>query len=94
MAEFIWETPSEINRELAKRVKRIRRRKKITQKELSERSNVSYGALKKFEQTGEISLLSLTKIAMELDVVNEIQNLFTKVPYGSIEEVLNESKNS
>ena len=94
MAEFIWETPSEINQELAKRVKRIRRRKKITQKELSERSNVSYGSLKKFEQTGEISLLSLTKIAMELDVVNEIQNLFTKVPYGSIEEVLNESKNS
>ena len=94
MQDYLWETPSEINMNLAKRVKSIRKRKKITQKELADRSNVSYGALKKFEQTGEISLVSLTKLAMELGVVNEIKNLFSSVPYNSIEEVLNEQKNS
>ena len=54
------------------------------------RSNVSYGALKKFEQTGSISLLSLTKIAMELGISGELSDLFMEVPYQSPEEVLKE----
>lgn len=94
MQDYIWETPSEINKNLADRIKKIRKRKKISQKELAERCNVSYGSVKRFEQTGDISLLSLTKIAMELGVSNEIINLFTRVPYNSLEEVRNERKNS
>lgn len=89
---FIWETPSEINRNLAQRLKKIRKRKKITQKELADRCNVSYAALRKFEQTGEISLISLTKLSMELGLINEINNLFSKVPYESLEEIRNERK--
>ncbi len=89
-ADYIWETPTEIDQEIAKRIKIIRKRKKITQKELSDRSNVSYGSLKKFEQTGDISLKSLTKIAIELGVINELKSLFSGIPYGSIEEVINE----
>ena len=88
--DYIWETPTEIDQEIAKRIKIIRKRKKITQKELSDRSNVSYGSLKKFEQTGDISLKSLTKIAIELGVINELKSLFSGIPYGSIEEVINE----
>ncbi|MCR5776161.1 MAG: helix-turn-helix domain-containing protein [Lachnospiraceae bacterium] len=87
---FLWKTPSEINKDLATKIKRIRKRKKITQKQLADRSNVSYGAYKKFEQTGEISLLSFTKIVMELGLTNELESLFTNVPYASLEEVLNE----
>ncbi len=90
--EFIWETPDEIAKNLAKRVKRIRKRKGITQVQLANRCNVSYGALKKFEQTGEISLLSLIKIAMELNLIDEINDLFTTPVYLSIEEVLNDSR--
>ena len=90
--DFIWETPSEIALNLAKRVKRIRKRKKITQEQLANRCNVSYGALKKFEQTGEISLVSLIKIAMELNLTDEINSLFTNPIYTSIDEVLNDGK--
>ena len=90
MQEYIWQTPSEIDMELAKRIKKIRKRQKVTQRELAERCNVKYGTLKKFEQTGEISLKALTKIAYELGVVNEIKNLFTKNTYNNIEEVINE----
>lgn len=88
--DFIWETPSEIALNLAKRVKRIRKRRKITQKQLASHCNVSYGALKKFEQTGAISLISLIKIAMELNLTEEINSLFTTPVYNSIEEVLND----
>lgn len=90
--EFVWETPSEIALNLAKRVRGIRRKKKITQKQLAGRCNVSYGALKKFEQTGEISLISLIKIAMELNLTDEINALFTTPVYASIEEVLNDGR--
>ena len=55
-------------------------------------SGVSYGSVKRFESTGNISLLSLTKIAIALDLAEEIRNMFTEVPYLSIEEVINESQ--
>jgi len=92
LEEYIWETPTEVDKTLAGRVKKIRKRKKITQKELAERANVSYGALKKFEQTGDISLKSLTKIAMELGLINEIKGLFQNTVYNSLDEVINEQR--
>lgn len=90
MTEFIWETPAEITLDLAKRVKKIRKRRKITQKQLADRSNVSYATLKKFEQTGQISLMSLVKIAMELGLADEIKALFSQPVYLNIDEVLND----
>ena len=90
MTEFIWETPAEITLDLAKRVNKIRKRRKITQKQLADRSNVSYATLKKFEQTGQISLMSLVKIAMELGLADEIKTLFSQPVYLNIDEVLND----
>ena len=87
---FVWETPEEINLALAQRMSRIRKRRRLSQKKLSEKSNVSYGSLKRFETTGQISLLSLTRLCVALDCVDEIRNLFTQVEYASIEEVLHE----
>ena len=87
---FVWETPEEINLVLAQRLSRIRKRRKLSQQELSEKSNVSYGSIKRFETSGQISLISLTKLCVALDCVDEIRNLFTNVEYSSIEEVLRE----
>lgn len=87
---FVWETPEEINLALAKRLSRIRKRRNLSQVQLSEKSNVSYGSIKRFETSGQISLLSLTRLCVALDCVEEIRNLFTQVEYGSIEEVLRE----
>ena len=39
---FIWETPEEINLALAQRLRGIRKRKNLTQQQLSEKSNVSF----------------------------------------------------
>ena len=81
---------TEINNDIAQKIVRLRKRKKITQKQLAARSGVSLGSLKRFEQSGEISLQSLTKIAIALDVENELEDLFNNVPFASIEEVINE----
>lgn len=89
---FQWETAEEMDKKLAERVKTIRKRRGITQEELSEKSGVSYGSIKRFETTGMISLLSLTKIAVALGCSNEISDMFTQVEYRNIQEVINENK--
>ena len=90
--EYLWETPEEINRELSKRFRMIRRRKGITQESLAGISGVSYGSIKRFESTGQISLLSLTRLTVALGIADEIKGLFRNVGYASIEEVVNESR--
>ncbi len=92
MNEYIWETAEEIDLQVAKRISRIRKRRGITQEQLSEMSGVSFGSVKRFERTGQISLLSLTKLATALGCADEIRTLFEAVPYGSIEEVIRERK--
>ena len=87
--DFTEVTSTEINMGIAKRVRALRKRRKISQAKLSELSGVSLGSLKRFESTGEISLLSLTKIAIALDVEGELKSLFANVPFLTIEEVEN-----
>lgn len=91
MEALVWETAEELDMKLAQRVRNIRRRK-ISQEELSRMSGVSYGSVKRFEATGKISLLSLTKLAMALDMADELRELFTQVPYRNIQEVIDERK--
>ena len=69
---FNKKTPIEINKTIAARIRDIRKRKKISQKKLSEKSGVSLGSVKRFESSGEISLISLTKIAITLNCENEL----------------------
>ena len=86
---FLQKTPVEINQKIATRLRVIRKKQAISQQLLSEKSGVSYGSIKRFEQTGDISLISLTKIAIALDVSNELENLFEDMPILSIEEIIN-----
>ncbi len=89
MINLYQKTWKEINNEIASNVQKFRKRKKISQKELAERSGVSLGSIKRFEQTGEISLQSLTKIAIALRAEDELESLFTSANFESIEEILN-----
>ena len=88
MEALIWEKPEEIDKKLAERVRSVRKRKYITQEELSGLSDVSYGSIKRFETSGRITLLSLTKIAMALDCTDELRNIFTKISYWDMQEVI------
>ncbi|MFA9422551.1 MAG: helix-turn-helix domain-containing protein [Sedimentibacter sp.] len=83
-------TPKEIDKLIAERIRNIRKRKKISQKKLSEKSGVSLGSVKRFESSGEISLISLTKITIALNLENELERLFEDIPFESIQEVIDE----
>lgn len=90
--KIVWETPEDINKTIANNLINIRKRKKISQKRLSDMSGVSYGSIKRFETTGEISLSSLTKLAVSLDISDDLKKLFTGTSYNNIQEVIDENR--
>ena len=92
MERLIWETAEELYQKLARRVRNIRKRRSISQEKLAQMSGVSYGSIKRFEASGQISLISLTKIAMALEIADELRTIFTQVPYKDIQEVINETR--
>ena len=92
MNEYVWETCEELDKKIADRVRLIRKRRSISQEKLSKISNVSLGSIKRFETTGQISLLSLTKLAMALGLADELRDLFSQVPYQDIQEAINENR--
>ena len=83
-----FKTPHEVAMELAEKEKAKRKYKKLTQQQLADRSGVSLGSLKRFEQTGEISLTSLLKLAFVLDSLKDFEGLFPKTEYKSIQEII------
>lgn len=89
---LVWETAEELDKKMADRLRNIRRRRRISQEKLAQMSGVSLGSVKRFETTGQISLTSLTKIAMALDIADELRELFTQVPYRNIQEVIDENR--
>lgn len=79
-------TPHEIAKELAKRHKSLRKQLKLSQSEIAERSGVSLGSLKRFENTGQISLESLLKLAHLLNRLEDFKTVFqSKEDMGNIE---------
>ena len=64
--------------EIAKKAQDKRLKLNLSQQTLSDKSGVSYGTLKKFEQKGQISLESLLKIALALGEMDAFERLFSK----------------
>ena len=89
---MLFETTDEMALNVAKRFQRIRKIKKVTQEELAKISNVSFGSIKRFETSGEISLHSLIKLCVALNLVQNITDLFSDIPYQSIEEVIRDAR--
>ena len=83
-----FKTPRELGLMIAINVKACRKTRKLSQKRLSEMSGVSYGSLKRFEATGEISLMSLLKIAIVLECTDAFAGLFASIEPKSIQEII------
>lgn len=87
--DAFYKSPEDVAKSLAQNVCNRRKRMKLSQKELSEKSGVSYASLRRFENTGEISLKHLLAIATVLDELDEFEKLFTVVHYTTMEDFLN-----
>lgn len=69
-------TEQAVLKDLVIRVKARRKELKMTQKDLAFQTGVSYGSIKRFEQTGDISLVSLLRIAQVLNSLDDFDELF------------------
>ena len=72
----LTKVPSQVQLELASRFREIRRDKKVSQSQLANKSGVSLGSIKRFEQTGQISLESLLKLAHLFDRLSDFDAIF------------------
>jgi transcriptional regulator with XRE-family HTH domain len=62
--------------ELVVKVQQLRKKNGISQFELSKRSGVSFGSIKRFETTGQISLESLLKLAYFFNRLDDFTPVF------------------
>ena len=68
-------TPKEIMILLSKNIIALRKQEKMSQRELSERSGVTYASIRKFESTGIISLERLLKISEALKHLTDFESI-------------------
>ena len=94
MLSFLPKNPSETMQELRSRFRERRRSLGYTQKELSERSGVSLGSLKRFESSGQIALESLLRLALVLECLEDFEGVCVEKEKGfeSIDEILSEGR--
>ena len=77
ISEFVnVETEQSVLASLVKRVKQRRSELRLTQRELSVKSGVSYASIRRFEATGNISLSSLLKIANAMGFLLDFNGIF------------------
>ncbi|MEX2600420.1 MAG: helix-turn-helix transcriptional regulator [Balneolaceae bacterium] len=89
-----FHSPKEASDDIARRAKQCRLQMNITQKELAERSGVSYGSVKRFEQKGEVSLKNLLHIAVVLRSLEDFERVFQVESYRSIDEMIEQKKSN
>ena len=76
MAKYsVNKIPSDILILIAQNVVALRKEQGWTQQGLAEKSDVSYGSIKRFERTGQISFESLLKIVESLRRLSEFENI-------------------
>lgn len=84
----------EKQKQIADRFLRLRKELKLSRERVSQLSGVPYETIRRFERDGDISLSSLVKLCMAMQLYDDLDNLFKEGPvYKSIEDVLNDSKN-
>lgn len=92
---FNMTTPQEMQKAIASKARNRRLELNLSQQTLSEKSGVSYGSLKKFEQTGQISLESMLKLSLVLGCIDDFKALFAPASATealSLDELIEDDK--
>ena len=71
----IDKTPQDVLVELARKTRRLRKEKKLSQQEIATKANVSLGSYKRFERTGQVALDSFIRIAFILGRLDDFDAL-------------------
>ena len=82
------DSPGDAALRIAANMRARRKAEHLSMQALAKRSAVSYGSIKRFESTGEISLKSLLKIAFVLGCNEDFNALFAGEKITSIQDII------
>ena len=80
-------SPGDILLEIGGRARDLRLHKNLSRSSLAEMSGVSTSTIKRFEETGVISLSNLVLLAVPLDATGQLSALFEKPAPVSLKEL-------
>ena len=87
IADFVkTQTIQSLTEQLVTREKQRRKKLHLSQRDLANKSGVSYASIRRFENIGEISLNSLLKIANALDCLEEFNSVFMTPAVKSLKD--------
>lgn len=87
MVPIELQTPAELLTGVGARARALRIARGWTQEELAERAAVAVDTLRRFERTGQIALERLVKLAVVLDAVRPLGELFAPPPAATLAEL-------
>lgn len=87
MTGFSLTMPEQVSRDLAARLKALRLARGWKQTTLAQRSGVSLASLRRFEESGRISLQSLLELAFALNRLDDFEALFQGPPASTLAEL-------
>lgn len=79
--------PESVAQDLAQRLRALRLARRWTRRTLAERSGVSEGSLKRFENTAQVSLENLLKLCGALGRLGDFDDLLQPPPARSIADL-------
>lgn len=74
--DFMFATPDEIGRELARRLKAVRLARGIQQVDLARMAGVSAGTVKALENKGQSTLTTLVRVVQALGLTHDLEGAF------------------
>src|SRR3954465_10496968 len=87
MIPLALQTPAEVVAGIAERARALRIARGWTQRELADRAGVALETLRRFERTGKIALERLGRIAVVLDAVRPLGELFAAPPAATLADL-------
>lgn len=91
---YTLEDPSEIAKSIAADFRKRRVEKNLTREQVAEKAGISVSNIVRFEQKGLISLKNLICIAIAMEYVLELKDIFAHPKYSTMEELTQIRKNS
>ncbi len=92
---IVLTTPTDVQRDLARRFKARRLAMNLTQEGLAARSGVSWSSLKRFERTGLIALDAVLRVALVLGLLGDFNRVGAdsgSLSSKSLDELLSEPR--
>lgn len=91
---FILHDTDDISRKLAEDFRSRRVERGLTREAVAEKSGVALANIARFEQKGLISLKNLILLAVSMDYIHEVRDIFSAPKYSTMEELTQIRRNT